>query len=154
MRSNFHPAISNLREWEGFKDNDPDDPGGETVYGIARAFHKDISWPPTWEQAKEIYLIDYWIKGGCDGLPFPLDVIHFDACVNPGIGAATRILHDTGEHKDPNFRAVEYIDLRIRYYLAAIRKRPVALKYLAGWIDRSLDILERTVLTTWSLEGK
>ena len=154
MRSNFNSSIQNLREWEGLVSNDPDDEGKETVYGIARAFHPDIPWPPTWEQAQRIYLTDYWIKGGCDALPFPVDVIHFDSCVNPGIGAAIRFLHDSGEHKDPNRRAVEYIDLRLRYYLGAIRHRPVALKYLAGWMDRSLDILERTVLTMWSLDGK
>lgn len=152
MRSNFHPAIANLREWEGFGGNDPDDPGGETVFGIARTFHPNIPWPPTWEQAKTIYLTDYWIKGDCDSLPFPMDVIHFDSCVNPGIGASLRFLHDTGEHKDSEHRAVEYISLRMRYYLAAIRKRPVSAKYLAGWMDRSLDILERTVLTIWSMK--
>lgn len=153
MRSNFLAAITNLREWEGLGDNDPDDPGGLTVYGIARAYHKDIPWPPTWEQAQKIYLVEYWIRGGCDSLPFPLDCIHFDSCVNPGIGAALRFLHDTGEHKDPARRAVEYIDLRLRYYLRAVRRRPVSLKYLAGWMDRSLDILERTVLTAWSMEA-
>ena len=153
MRKNFWSALQNLKEWEGLKDNDPDDPGGETIFGIARAFHKGIPWPPTWEQAKMIYLTDYWIKGGCDALPFPMDVIHFDSCVNPGIGAAIRFLHDSGEHKDPSRRAVEYIDLRLRYYLGAIRRRPVALKYLAGWMDRSLDILERTVINLWDMEA-
>lgn len=153
MRANFHPAIANLREWEGINSCDSDDPGDETVFGIARAFHPNIPWPPTWEQAKEIYLTDYWLKGGCDLLPFPMDVIHFDSCVNPGPGASMEFLKQSSEHKDPNRRAVEYLDLRLRYYLGAIRKRPVAAKYLAGWMDRSLDILERTVITSWSMEA-
>jgi len=152
MRSNFLSAISNLREWEGFASDDPDDPGGATVFGIARAYHPDIPWPPTWEQAQKIYLVEYWIRGGCDALPFPMDMLHFDSCVNPGIGAAIRFLHDTGEHTDPYRRAVEYIDLRLRYYLNAVHKSPVKLKYLRGWTSRSLDFLERQILTHWALD--
>ena len=156
MRDNFQSAILNLREWEGFRDNDPEDPGGETQYGVSRHHHPEM-WidgkAPTWAQAKEFYL-RLWISAGCDALPFPVDCFHFDASVNPGPGAAKRMLHDSGEHSDPSCRVVEYADLRLRYYLTAIRKRPTSLKYLAGWMDRTLDFLERTVLTAWSLEGK
>jgi hypothetical protein len=156
VRESFPSAILNLREWEGFGDNDPDDPGGETAFGISRHYHPEM-WidgkPPTWEQAEAFYL-KLWDTAGCDVLPFPMDCLHFDSTVNPGPGASMRFLHDSGEHADPLCRCVEYAHLRMRYYLAAIRKRPVSLKYLAGWIDRTLDFLERTVLTQWSLEGK
>lgn len=156
MRANFPSAILNLREWEGFGDNDPDDPGGETVFGVSRHYHPEM-WvdgvPPTWPQAEAFYL-RLWIESGADGLVFPLDCLHFDSWVNPGPGAAVKFLHDSGEHLDVYCRCVEYIDLRLRYYLGAIRRRPVSLKYLAGWMDRSLDFLERTVLTVWSLKGQ
>jgi len=155
VRQNFEPAMNNLLEWEGFLSNDPDDAGGLTKFGIAKTFYPDLDIENlTWEQAKAIYLKDYWVKNGCDGLPFPVDCLHFDSCVNPGPGASHTFLHDSGEHADPYCRCVEYVDLRLRYYLGAIRRRPVALKYLAGWMDRTLDFLERTVLTAWSLEGK
>ena len=155
MRENFFPWMNNLSEWEGFKSNDPDDPGGETVYGIARKYHPYLDpWPPTWEQAKAVYLSEYWIKNGCDELPFPVDVLHADSCVNPGPGAAKAFRMQTGEHSDPYCRCVEYATLRIRYYLERIKEKPVKLKYLVGWTDRTLDFLERTVLTKWSLEGK
>lgn len=42
--------------------NDPDDPGGETIYGITRRDHPDL-WadgPPTRERAIERYRRDYW----------------------------------------------------------------------------------------------
>ena len=42
MRVNFLGAIINLKEWEGFKSLDPDDPGGETVYGISRHYHPEM----------------------------------------------------------------------------------------------------------------
>jgi uncharacterized protein (DUF2344 family) len=59
----------------------------------------------------------------------------------------------SAEHKDPNRQAVEYAVLRLRYYLKVVRQRPVSLKYLAGWMDRTLDFLERGVITTWDMEG-
>jgi hypothetical protein len=154
MRENFEAAANNLKEFEGGVTNDPADPGGATMFGISKTYHPNVQFPITWEQAKDIYLADYWIKGGCDSLPFPLDCLHFDAMVNPGPGAAAKFLHDSGEHKDALCRCVEYQALRLRYYLAVICKRPASLKYLAGWSDRTLDLLERTVLTMWSLEGK
>jgi len=43
--------------------------------------------------------------------------------------------------------------LRLRYYLKVVRQRPVSLKYLAGWMDRTLDFLERGVITTWDMEA-
>ncbi len=121
--------------------------------GIARTFHRDISWPPTWTQAKEIYLKEYWMAGGCNSLLFPLDVLHADSMVNPGPKGAREFLAQSGEHKDPYIRCVEYATLRVRYYLARVKEKPARLKYLCGWIDRTLDFLERAVITKWSLLG-
>src|SRR3990172_3408233 len=110
MRSNFPPALSNLREFEGFKSNDPLDSGGETVHGISRVHHPEM-WidgvPPTWEQAEAFYL-RLWIGNGCDELPFPVDVVHFDSMVNPGPVGAANFLMWSGEHKDPMRRTTEY----------------------------------------------
>jgi len=154
MRQNFDPWTENLHEWEGFKSNRSTDPGGETVYGISRRYHPEVEpWPPTWERAKAFYL-DLWVAAGCDDLPFPLDVLHADSNVNPGPKGAREFLRQSSEHKDPNRRCVEYATLRIRYYLARIRENPVKLENLAGWTDRTLDFLERTVLTVWSLESQ
>lgn len=152
MRENFESSLNNLREFEGFKSNDSNDPGGETVWGIARAFHKNIPWPPTWEQAQAIYLADYWIKGGCDTLPFPVDVVHFDSMVNPGPGAAITFLHDSGEHPDPAHRSVEYLLCRQEYYLSRVRKRPANLEYICGWMARTFKMMRRTVINLWDAE--
>ena len=154
MRENFESAIVNLKEWEGFKSLDPDDPGGETVYGISRIYHPEM-WvdgkPPTWTQAEAFYLA-LWIANGCDQLLSPVDWIHFDSCVNPGPGAAKGFRMWSSEHKDPTRQSVEYAILRLRYYLKAVKQRPVSLKYLAGWMDRTLDFLERGVITTWDMD--
>ena len=123
MRENFIPALANLREFEGFKSNDPNDSGGETVHGISRVHHPEM-WidgvPPTWEQAEAFYL-RLWIASGCDELLFPMDVCHFDSCVNPGPGAAKGFRMWSSEHADPTRQATEYLFCRQEYYLERVR---------------------------------
>ena len=154
MRGNFIPALANLREFEGFKSNDPLDAGGETVHGISRVFHPYM-WvdgtPPTWEQAEAFYL-KMWIRAGCDILPFSVDVIHFDSTVNPGPGAAAIFLKESGEHSDPTRQATEYLISRQEYYLERVRKRPANLEYICGWMARTIKMWRRTVNNSWDAE--
>lgn len=153
MRENFEGWTKNLAEWEGFRSNDREDPGGDTVFGIARSYYPNLQpWPPTWEQAKAIYLKDYWTKNGCDILPFPLDVIHADSCVNPGPGASRTFMTQSSEHTDIDRRCVEYLTLRMRYYLKKVNETPAKVKFICGWIDRTLDMIERTIITKWDAE--
>jgi lysozyme family protein len=59
-----------------------------TKFGISAASypHLDIR-NLTLEEAKAIYLRDYWGKGKCEQLPPPLALLYFDACVNAGFGS-------------------------------------------------------------------
>jgi hypothetical protein len=153
MRENFISWTNNLSEWEGFRSNDRDDPGGDTVFGISRVFYPNENpWPPTWERAKEIYLQDYWIRNGCDKLPFPLDVIHADSCVNPGPGAAKKFLYQSSEHANIDRRCIEYLTLRQRYYLLKVQETPAKVKFICGWMDRTLDMIERAIIAKWDAE--
>lgn len=77
---------------EGVFSNDPSDPGGETWYGIARAAHPNIPWPPTVAEAVEIYRHQYWQPVMADDLPPPLDIAVADCAVNQGVAVAIRIL--------------------------------------------------------------
>ncbi len=157
MRSNFRDWLRNLLDDEGFKSNDSRDPGKRTVYGISEVYHPEMykdGKEPTLEDLPEFYLREYWIPGGCDALPFPLDVNMADACVNPGIGAAKGFLRDSAEHSDPLWRTTEYVFLRQEYYLKKIREAPAKLVFLSGWISRSIRYWKNTVGTMTSLEGK
>lgn len=49
--ADFNTAYARTIQYEGGYDNDPDDFGGETIYGISRKYN------PTWEGWKEIDLI-------------------------------------------------------------------------------------------------
>ena len=83
MRDNYDIGFRLTIGLEGRPSNDPDDPGGFTIWGLAKKYHPWIDKNTTIEQAKEVYLNKYWIPSGCDDAPFPLDICLFDSAVNP-----------------------------------------------------------------------
>ena len=63
MLTKFDDIIEIVLEHEGGYVNDPDDPGGETNFGIAKRSHPDVDIANlTKEDAKIIYYQDYWMK--------------------------------------------------------------------------------------------
>jgi lysozyme family protein len=124
-----------LFKWEGTEyENDPDDPGGATKYGIDQRSHPSVNIKNlTAEEATEIYW-DEWVKDGCEDLPEPLDWIFFDACVNCGIGRANKLLKASG--KNPS----KFQDERIAFYNRLVEAKPVMKKYLKGWTARVKDL--------------
>ncbi len=85
-----------LFELEGGYVDDPNDPGGETNYGISKRSYPSLDIKNlTPEQAANIYFTDYWLAGNCNAIPVPLCYYHFDTCVNQGVKTANRILQQT-----------------------------------------------------------
>jgi lysozyme family protein len=63
MLTQFDDIIEVVLEHEGGYVNDPQDPGGETNFGVAKRSHPDVDIKNlTKDGAKEIYYQDYWIK--------------------------------------------------------------------------------------------
>src|SRR3989304_2037440 len=82
FESDFDKAIKFVFKWEGGFIYDSDDPGGETSYGISKKYHSDVDIKAlTADEAKKIYKKEYWLGGDCQDLPWPINLIHFDACV-------------------------------------------------------------------------
>ena len=135
MRENFERALKFVLQHEGGLVEDPRDPGGVTKYGISqRAYpHLDIR-KLTVEQAREIYLRDYWIRAGCDALPWPRDLLVFDTAVNLGIRRAREFLRTRNDH--------EYLLRRIFYYLELAHRSPRFRRFLRGWLNRVKDLYE------------
>jgi lysozyme family protein len=72
---------------EGGYTNDPNDPGGETKYGISKAAYPNLDIANlTLDQAEQIYFNDYWSKAGCNSCAPALGILVFDAAVNNGLG--------------------------------------------------------------------
>jgi lysozyme family protein len=91
----FDAAFDLLIGHEGGYVNDPNDPGGETKYGISRRAYPELDIANLTEaRARAIYYKDYWLKAGADILPVPLGILVFDAAVNNGVGRAVRWLQE------------------------------------------------------------
>lgn len=90
---NFDHAFDLVFGHEGGYVNDPQDPGGETKFGISkRAYpHLDIK-NLTKDDAKRIFYKDFWGPAGCDALPDILKFHVFDFAVNSGPAQAVKIL--------------------------------------------------------------
>lgn len=90
---NYDEAFEKVIGHEGGYVNHPNDPGGETKYGISKRSYPDEDIAGmTLKRAKEIYKRDYWDKAKCRQLPHPLDFQVFDAGVNSGVKRAIRWL--------------------------------------------------------------
>jgi hypothetical protein len=83
MRESFDKAFELTIGLEGAPTNDPRDPGGFTIWGLASRYNPGVSPAMTMEQAKKVYLEKYWIPAGCDNVEYPMDICLFDSQVNP-----------------------------------------------------------------------
>lgn len=93
MVSDFEHAFAVVVSAEGGYVNDPDDPGGETKFGISKRSYPDVDIRNlTIAQAKEIYRRDFWDRCQCDLLPKPMNLLVFDAAVNQGVDTAIKLL--------------------------------------------------------------
>lgn len=92
----FGRAFDLLMLREGGFVDDPKDTGGVTKYGISLHAYPHLGYEGiknlTREQARALYLQDYWSKIRGDDLPDGLALCVFDYAVNSGVGAAIRLL--------------------------------------------------------------
>lgn len=89
----FDLAFDRLLGSEGGYSNNPEDPGGETNWGVSKREYPTIDIKNlTRGQAKLIYLRDFWMKINADTLYDGVGFQAFDFAVNSGIGTAIRYL--------------------------------------------------------------
>ena len=92
----FKDGVIQVLNHEGGYVNDPQDPGGETKFGISKRAYPNVDIKNlTRKQAIKIYYDDYWIKTGVVFLPKKLRQIYFDMTINMGRSRATKILQET-----------------------------------------------------------
>ena len=125
---------------EGYKSDNPSDPGKRTIFGIASAY-----WPQVvqelWDLPKEdarskaadFYHDNYWVPVGCPQLWNGLDIAVFDTAVNDGPGEAKRLLSALDATQDWR----DYLFFRIHYYTTLWR---VEGRFEQDWINRVVDL--------------
>jgi lysozyme family protein len=93
----FDEAFERLIKHEGGYVNHPNDPGGETNWGITLRTAREAGYTGTMRaltrtQAKEIYRTAYWGRARAEQYDPAIGFQVFDAAVNHGIGNAVRFL--------------------------------------------------------------
>ena len=144
-------------EREGGYVNDPDDPGGETKYGISKKAYPKVGIKHlTLDDAVEIYKNDYWIPAKVEQLPDRLQGQYFDMVVNQGKVKSARILQRACNGKNKNkievdgqvgpktIKATAKLEperlraYRLMEYARLALTRPELEKYYYGWVRRAL----------------
>jgi lysozyme family protein len=91
--TDFNQAVVLILKAEGGYSNDPNDPGGETQWGISKRTYPNLDIKNlTIDGAREIYKRDYWDKVKGDEITWPLNLYLFDAAVNQGVQPAITML--------------------------------------------------------------
>ena len=159
---------------EGEYVNDPVDRGGPTNMGITAgtlktAFERGLVGHHnvkilTRSEAAKIYEVLYWGPSKASQMPWPLDLLHFDAAVHLGVGGAGRVLQNALNRilgdgavtvdgsvgpktlealkpcltKPENVRAVclTLLDVRKAYFLRIVERDDKQRKFLKGWMNR------------------
>lgn len=131
MTQRFLDFMPFIFEWEGGYDNDPDDPGGETKFGIDRRSHphEDIKHL-TLARAREIYWDEYWVPGRCEDMKPKMGEVVFNCRVNCGPGRVSKILAVAKT-------ASAFLDEQDAFYRRLVAARPRSQKYLKGWLNRT-----------------
>ena len=158
MLVEFNDIIEVVLHHEGGYVNDPDDPGGETNFGIAKRSHPDVDIANlTKEGDKEIYKKHYWDKNKVESLPEDLRHIYFDMCVNQGKSRGVKILQRAANAKGADLvvdgglgpktiAALDGVELdrvrayRIKYYADLVTRKPDLEKFYFGWFRRGLEV--------------
>lgn len=95
MTDPFEIALAEVLRAEGGYSNDPQDPGGETRWGISKRAHPELDIRAlTREQASAVYRADYWDTVRCGEFPARVAIALFDSAVNQGPAAAVRLLQE------------------------------------------------------------
>jgi lysozyme family protein len=149
MWSESQKAI--IQEWilnvEGGYVDDPNDPGGETKYGISKkSFPRLDIKNLTIEQALDIYRSVYWQPLALDNLNFALGFVVFDCAILCGAGWAANALkeayHEVGNlSSNQDLLAMNLISQRIKYHT----QDPNFHHFGQGWLNRVATLLDKYI---------
>jgi len=160
--SSFERAMEFVLLWEGGYVNHPNDPGGETKFGIAKRSHPDVDIKnlTKWE-AKAIYKADYWDKIKGDQLPDAIAIAVMDYAVNSGVDRASRALQlavkaeidgAIGPNTISQVRAAtanrgkksvaeDIVMQRVEFLTRLVQRKPEMIAFLTGWMKRTHSLM-------------
>lgn len=164
--STFDDAVNLVLQHEGGYVSDPNDPGGETNFGISKRSYPALDIKHlTRPEAIEIYRRDWWERYGMDRVPAFVAPKLFDAMVNMGPSTAVKCLQralradssgrfntEDGELRTETIQwmiqrattgnGATPIQTAFRselaaYYRELVARVPDKTRFLAGWLNRA-----------------
>ena len=140
--------------------NIPADRGGVTKYGIAQNANPTINVINlNLVGAQTAFYSKYWLLGKCDKIKSPISILHFDGCVNIGVGRSSKFLQVaiglTGNDVDGQIGPFTLSTLnaadsttvinnlsrqRIAFYNGLVSSNPSQQIFLAGWLRRVNEV--------------
>jgi lysozyme family protein len=143
MNDMFERCVQFIFDREGrVYENDPNDSGGETKFGISHKAYPNIAIKElTEDQAKAIYKRDYWDKMSCDKYEPAFALAIFDTAVNQGCGMAVTILEEL-VREGRQLTRHEYLFKRLRHYSNLIQAQPKKERYCHNWMLRVIKCWE------------
>lgn len=149
--ADFNLAIPIILENEGGYVNNPNDPGGETKYGISKRSYPNLDIKNlTRDEAIAIYLRDFWMFSGVNDQRVATKI--FDFYVNEkhdGIKVLQRVLRvvaDGGWGPNtlaavntaiPDLLLQNYREALCQHYQDIVDANPKEQEFLAGWLVRA-----------------
>ena len=159
MEQDWQDAVDFVLEMEGDYTNDPNDPGGETRWGISRKAYPSLDIKNlSREGAKEIYHRDYWVPCHCNDLPRAFAISLFDCAVNQGPRIAVRIMQIAlGVTVDGTIgpktiaacsaasprTVLLFLAERMAAYARLMNEKPTLLVFARNWSFRVLSLARR-----------
>ncbi len=149
----FEDAVSIILDLEKGYVNDPDDPGGETNFGISKRQYPGYNIKTlTRAEAIAIYHEDYWQPLKPLLLPDQIRLCMLDAAVNQGVTQAIKMLQTSvgaapdgvlgpytlsAVQKTTSFKVLDaLLHTRLNHY----SRLPTWPKFGVGWMSRLLTI--------------
>lgn len=138
MSPRFLAFMPFIFEWEGETfENDPDDPGGATKFGIDQRSHPDVNIRAlTKDEALAIYWSE-WLADGCGPMPSPYAEVFFNCAVNMGLGRALQF-----DRQVAGASIDEFLTQQENYYRHLAESNKFH-KYLKGWLNRTTALRNR-----------
>lgn len=151
---NFDQAFDRLISNEGGYVNNPRDPGGETKFGISKRSYPALEIEAlNREDARAIYLRDFWKRGRMDEYDGAISFQVFDAAVNHGMGTALRLLQRAAGVADDGYigpvtvaavkakSVTDMLMLFVAYRIKFWTKLSTWDEFGRGWANRAADNL-------------
>jgi hypothetical protein len=127
-----------ILDWEGRTfENDPNDPGGATKYGIDQRSHPNVDIRNLTEPEAIAIYWNEWIEDGCLNLQSPYAEVYFNCAVNMGLSRAKEF--DIASKGDPK----TFLALQEAKYRSIAANNSNLKGFLKGWLNRTESLRER-----------